>query len=162
MCSNELDLKHREVKALDDLSKSFSGISVPEFREKVLQLQNEMVSLEQVECPVNHHFSGDSYAREITLPAGSLVVGKIHRHAHVNVISKGECIVLTESGVKHLKAPLTFVSEPETKRIVYSVSEVVWTTIHVTKETDLVKIEEYVISPSYNDLDVGLLMEMTV
>ena len=127
-------------------------------RENILALQNDLAELPQIECPVKHHFSPDSYAREILLPADSLVVGKIHHHSHVNVISQGECYVLTEEGVKHLKAPLTFISEPGTKRVVYAVTDVVWTTIHVTSEKDLAKIEEYVIAPTYNDLDPNLLI----
>ena len=129
-------------------------------RKNILNLQDKLAAMQQVECPVKHHFSPDSYAREILLPADSLVIGKIHHHSHVNVISQGECYVLTEEGVSHLKAPLTFISAPGTKRVVYSVTDVIWTTVHVTTEKDLAKIEEYVISPTYNDLDPNLLLEV--
>ncbi len=131
-------------------------------RSKILALEEKLKQMDQIDCPVKHHFSEDSYGREILLPAGSLVIGKIHRHSHLNVVSQGECYVLTEEGIKHIKAPYTFVSQPETKRVVYSVSEVVWTTVHVTKEKDLAKIEEYVISPTYNDLNPCLLKEVIV
>lgn len=127
------------------------------FRANVLFLQEKMNEHEQVECPVKHHFSGNSYAREIFMPAGTLVVGKIHRHAHLNVISQGECYVLTEGGVEHLKAPITFVSLPETKRVVYCVNDVIWTTCHVTDNTDVGAIENELIAPTYNDLDPCLL-----
>lgn len=133
---------------------------VSSVRNKILTLEEKLKQMQQVECPVKHHFSEDSYGREILLPAGSLVIGKIHRHSHINVVSQGECYVLTEDGIKHIKAPCTFVSQPETKRVVYSVTDVVWTTIHVTKEKDLTKIEGYVISPTYNDLNPCLLGEV--
>ena len=150
---------------MNAISEVFSDLiahpeaGTPIIRERILSLQDMMLELEQVDCPVKHHFSGDSYAREILLPAGSLVIGKIHRHSHVNVISQGECMVLTEDGVRHLKAPLTFISMPETKRVVYAITDVIWTTVHVTSETDLEKIENYVIAPTYNDLDPNLLLE---
>lgn len=133
---------------------------VKNVRETILTLQNDLSVLPQVECPVKHHFAPDSYGREILLPADSFVVGKIHHHAHLNVISQGECMVLTEDGVCHLKAPLTFVSNPGTKRVVYAITDVVWTTIHVTKEKDLEKIEAEIIAPTYNDLDVNKLIEV--
>lgn len=133
---------------------------VSSVRNKILTLEEKLKQMQQVECPVKHHFSEDSYGREILLPAGSLVIGKIHRHSHINVVSQGECYVLTEDGIKHIKAACTFVSQPETKRVVYSVTDVVWTTIHVTKEKDLKKIEDYVISPTYNDLNPCLLGEV--
>lgn len=130
-----------------------------EIRKSILGAQEFLAQFPQVECKVKHHFSGDSYAREILLPAGSLVIGKIHRHAHVNVISQGECVVLTEEGVKKMSAPMTFISMPGTKRVVYSYTDVVWTTVHVTNDTDLEKIEADIIAPTYNDLDVTLLAE---
>lgn len=100
-----------------------------------------------------HHFAPGSYAREIELPADSLVVGKIHRHAHVNVLSKGRCLVATEEGIVELVAPLTFVSKPGTKRVVLALEDTVWTTVHVTEETDLERIEAAIIAPDYAALD---------
>lgn len=129
-------------------------------RSEILAYQDKLASLPQIDCALQHHFAPGSYAREILLPADSYVIGKIHRHAHINVISQGECYVLTEEGIKHLMAPLTFISLPETKRVVYAVTDVVWTTVHATNETDLAKIEDYVISPTYNDLDPNLLIEV--
>lgn len=80
------------------------------------------------------------------MPAGMLVVGKIHRHAHVNVISKGHCLVFTEGeGIAELKAPCTFVNSPYTKRVVWTVEETVWTTVHVTDADDLADVEAQVI-----------------
>ena len=42
-------------------------------------------------------------------------------------------------------------SLPGTKRAVYAHPDVVWTTIHLTNETDLDKIEAEVIAPTYQD-----------
>ena len=142
-----------------EVSLPLTETNPAEIRKSIIGAQEYLATFPQIDCKVSHHFSGDSYAREILLPAGSLVIGKMHKHAHVNVISKGECIVLTEEGVKRLSAPITFISSPGTKRVVYSYTDVVWTTIHVTEETNLEKIEELIISPSYNDLDANLLLE---
>src|SRR5574340_659286 len=43
---------------------------------------------------VNHHFTDGVYAREMHIPAGHVVVGKIHRHEHLNFISKGRATVI--------------------------------------------------------------------
>lgn len=103
-----------------------------------------------------HHFADGSYGREIELPMGSTVVGKIHRHAHVNVISKGHVLVSTpEGGLEELRAPLTFVSAPGTKRAVLALEDTIWTTIHVVDGTDLEKIEAEVIAPSFEAYEAG-------
>ncbi len=119
-----------------------------------MEVQAELAKLPQVECPVFHHFAPGNYARECHLPAGSLVIGKIHKHAHINVISQGRVSVITEQGRTDMEAPCTFVSQPGTKRAVFAYEHTVWTTIHPTNETDVEKIEAEIIAPSYEDLEL--------
>lgn len=114
-------------------------------REKVVAIEVEMLKREQVEIPVRHYFSPGVYAREITIPKGATVTGKIHKFAQLNILSKGEMMVLTEEGIRHVRAPFTVVSPPGTKRIAHALEECVWTTIHATDETDPAKIESYVV-----------------
>lgn len=128
-----------------------------QFRQDVMRLQEFMLSRDDklspdTDCPVRHIFAPGAYAREITLPKGSVVIGKIHRHAHLNIISAGKVRVLTETGALELTAPYTFVSEVGTKRVVQALEETIWTTVHVTNETDLEKIEDYVIAKTYDEL----------
>lgn len=134
-------------------------------RESIMQLQSSMVDAlrkagEVVtlgntddKCPLKHHFAPGLYAREIFIPAGILIIGKIHRHSHVNTISKGKCVVATEFGLQELEAPHSFVSQPGVKRAVLALEDTIWTTYHPTDETDLEKIEEYVIAPTFDDYD---------
>jgi hypothetical protein len=68
--------------------------------------------------------------------------------------------VKTETeGDRELTGPLTMVSPPGTKRAVYAVTDAVWTTIHLTNETDLEKIEGEVIAPTFEDYEQFLLGE---
>jgi hypothetical protein len=128
-----------------------------DFRENVLALQAQMqASPDQIECPVKHVFAPGCYAREMVIHKDILIIGKIHKHQHINIISKGSVLVATEFGSLQLDAPCTFVSEAGTKRAVYALEDTIWTTIHVTNETDLEKIEDYVIAKDYNELDTFL------
>lgn len=111
-------------------------------RSLVLQAERLMKAHgDPVEIPVRHYFSEGLYAREVTIPAGTLVTGKIHKRENLNILSKGEISVLVGDRIERIKAPMTIVSEPGTKRIALTHSEVVWTTIHATTERDLAKIE---------------------
>lgn len=101
---------------------------------------------------LRHYFADGLYAREITIPAGMLLVGKIHRTRHICVVSKGDITVVTEEGMMRLRAPATIISPPGTKRAVYTHEETVWTVFHPTEETDLDKIEEMFIAPDYEAL----------
>jgi hypothetical protein len=117
-------------------------------RDKVNALETEMRRREQIEIPVKHYFSQGVYAREITIPAGTLLTGKIHKFEQLNILSAGEISVLTEDGIKRVEAPFTVVSPPGTKRIAFAHTDCVWTTIHGTHETDLEKIENHFIAES--------------
>lgn len=104
--------------------------------------------------PLTHRFADGVYAREMFIPAGTVIVGKIHKFGHLNVITKGKCIVLTEFGAETLTAPHTFISKPGTKRVVGAIEDTVWTTFHgVGKETDLGKIEDQIICKTFEDYD---------
>jgi hypothetical protein len=141
-----------------------------QFRQTVLAAQVEMQNMidsgtaESMleDCTLKHYFTPkdekygcSTYAREIFLPKGSFVIGKIHRHQHLNFISKGKVKVFTEFGEKHFEAPCTFISEVGLKRAVYAEEDTIWTTVHLTEfenESDLDKIEQEVISPTYDDM----------
>lgn len=110
--------------------------------KKVERLEKAMRDYEQVEIPVKHHFAHHSYAREITIPAGTLATGKIHKYSQINIIAKGDVSVTTENGVLRIKAPYVLVSPPGTKRAVFAHKETVWITVHGTDETDVEKIEQ--------------------
>lgn len=139
-----------------------------EFREKILIVQDGLQKLIDSgvvqstleDCTLTHYFTPKdekygccAYAREMMIPKGTLIIGKIHRHQHLNFISKGKVIVFTEFGEKHLEGPCTFVSEVGLKRAVYAEEDTLWTTVHLTEfesEQELDKIEQEVIAPSYD------------
>lgn len=101
-------------------------------------------------CPLTHRFAEGIYVREIFIPAGMLLTGKIHKHSHPNFLMRGEVLVLTEQrGKEYLRAPLAMISPPGTKRAVYALTDVVWITVHASEETDLEKLEEHIIAPTY-------------
>lgn len=110
--------------------------------------------LPEVECPLQHSLIDGVYVRTIFIPAGTMLVGKIHKHSHANILSQGEVLVITEEGGReHLKGPLTMVSPAGCKRAVKAITDTTWTTIHRTDETDLSKIEDWVIAKTYEEYE---------
>lgn len=114
----------------------------------VLRLEREIGKLPQVELPIRHFFIKSpqpvtgGYAREMTIIQGAALVGRVHKHPCINIISKGDISVTTDEGVKRIQAPYTFVSPAGTKRAGYAHEETLWTTLHLTDETDTDKIED--------------------
>jgi hypothetical protein len=101
--------------------------------------------------PVKHSFADGCYIREIFNPANELLITKIHKKEHPFFLMRGEMSVLTEDGVKHLKAPYHGITKPGTKRIIYTHSDCIFITVHATGETDVAKIEEQVIAKDFSD-----------
>ena len=131
--------------------------------QRACQAQPDGVRMDE-SPPLKHWLAPGIYAREIHLPGGTVVVGKIHRHRHLNIISQGSITCYTEFGLEHHTAPASFISEPGTKRVVLTHEDAIWTTIHPnpTDETDVSKLEEMNVAVEYAELglDIATLKEL--
>lgn len=119
----------------------------PVTREQIQRLQGEMAKLPQVELPTEHFFADGMYCRSLFRPAGTLIVGKVHRREHFYVICSGTVKVTGDDGVKEITGPQVIVSKPGTKRAVLALTDATCLTVHRTDETDLDAIEREVIEP---------------
>jgi len=147
-----------------------NSLAKVEFRQKVLAAENWMLHaraeitsepidnnypLEHYFAPIDPKYGCGTYARKIFLPKGSVVIGKIHKHQHLNFIMQGKVSVATEFGKKHFEAPAIFVSEVGLKRMVLAETDAIWVTVHLTEHSgaeNLDKIEDEVISKTYDEL----------
>lgn len=142
-----------------DLKKELVDTESPVSRELIMGLEelikesDDVILGDSTFCPLKHSFSEGIYVREITIPEGTVLTGKIHKHEHPNFLLKGEVIVITEEGKETLTAPCSMMSKAGTKRALYAVTELVWTTIHhnPTNTQDLKELEKIVIADSYKD-----------
>ena len=130
-----------------------------EIRSKIVDFETAMRQqypdyLTEKDFPLRHHFAPGAYGREIFMPAGSLVVGKIHKHAHLNMIMQGRVSVVTEEGTMEYSAPIVLVSKAGTKRVVLVHEDTIWVTVHLTDKTDLVEIEDEIIAKTYEEFDL--------
>jgi len=136
-----------------EVSHEVDSLSI---REKILTIEDKMREHPDAMigdcCPLKHTFVDGAYVREITMPKGMLLTSKIHKICHPYFVLKGDVSVLTEEGVKRIKAPYSGITQPGTKRVLYMHEETVWTTVHVTKETDLEKIEKEIIAEIYDEV----------
>lgn len=111
-------------------------------REQISRLQSEMVKMPQVELPTEHYFSdAGMYCRKVFRPAGTLIVGKVHKQHHLFICAMGEIIAWTEKGMRRLKAGDVVESQPGTKRVTYAVTDAIGITVHKTDKKDIVEIE---------------------
>lgn len=136
-------------------------------REKILAFEAGLMAMpgsfvgEHELFPVVHRFADGMYIRELFIPKGGCITGKIHRHSHPSFLMKGDISIVSESGgVQRLKAPCVVIAPPGTKRIGYAHEDTVWVTVHATEETDVEKIENELTAPNFEEFERGLLCHL--
>jgi hypothetical protein len=115
---------------------------------QIERVEKEWLTLPQVECPLRHFFSDGVYYREITMPAGVFVIGHEHKTKHLNVVTKGRASVMIDGVLREIRAGEVFESGVGVRKVLLIHEEMVWSTVHVTTERDLAKLEELLITKS--------------
>lgn len=116
-------------------------------RDKVFAIESAMAAMPgQLELPVKHHFSQGVYARELFIPKGTTLVGKIHKYQQLNIMPQGDISVLVGDEIRRVVAPFVVVSPPGTKRVAHAHEDTIWITVHGTEATDLEAIERHFIA----------------
>lgn len=125
------------------------------FESQLRNAENAFIGNNE-QCPLKHTFSDGIYVREMFLPKGMTIVGKIHKHEHPYFILKGEVTIINEhEGKKRIKGPCYMNSSAGTKRIIYAHEDTILVTVHsnIDNETDLSKLESKIIAQNYLELD---------
>lgn len=112
-------------------------------REKIQRLQQSMLAIESRQPDPTHFFAPGMYLRELTVPQGMLMVGKIHKHEHFLLVLKGKAEVISEFGRTIVEAGHISISPAGVKRIVLAIEDTQFVTVHVNKNDsqDLTVIE---------------------
>lgn len=104
-------------------------------------IQTEIEKHEQIDIPIEHFFSEGMYGRHMTVPQDGVVVGKVHKHAHLAILLEGTVRVSSKYGTAVYSAPYVINVNAGDKRAFYAVTQVKYMTVHATSETDLDKLE---------------------
>lgn len=125
-----------------------------EITEMIFALEEQVKNAPQIEIPLEHHFSKGVYAREMRVPPGVLIIGKMHKFQNLNILLSGEVSVLSIDGVYERKqAPWTFVASPGAKRVILAHTETVWTTVLGTDHKDPEQIKDLFTIKSLDEVE---------
>ncbi len=148
-------MDNKVEKAMDNLAAPQGDV-----REKILAFEDVLSKHKGAffgdtpNCPLTHRFADGIYTREIFIPAGTHIVGKIHKLSHPIFLMSGTVDVVSESGgYVQLTGPMTMITPAGTKRAFRAITDVVWVTVHPnpTNTQDLDVIEKNVIAESYEE-----------
>jgi hypothetical protein len=113
--------------------------------QKVEVLLSQVEKMPQVDVNTKHYFGPSIYIREVTMPAGAVVIGKPHRKEHMCVMLQGRMIIVDANGdKKELVAPMTFVGGAG-RKVAYIIETTVFQNILATDETDIEVLENMLV-----------------
>jgi hypothetical protein len=114
-------------------------------RENIDALQSAMAQLPQAQLETRHYWADGMYCRELVIPKGCTLVGKVHRREHFSLLLKGRITLVCDGQRQMVKAPAIFVSPAGIKRAGYAHKTCVFVNVHRTNSRDLKEIEREVI-----------------
>lgn len=130
-----------------------------ERRNAIARLEAAMLAMPQTEQPLKHHFVDGLYGREIFNPKDCLIVTKIHKSPNFSTLLKGKLAILSEEGQQIIEAPAFFATKPGTKRVIYSLEDSVFITIHPNPKNDvnLERLEAGIIAGGFDEVEATTL-----
>lgn len=107
-------------------------LALPDTPEAMDTLERQMLAVgAPVELPVIHRFTPGLYAREIFMPAGTLLTSRIHNTEHPYVVISGVAkVYIPGVGVQRLEAGHVGITKPGTRRLLLIEEDCRWITFH--------------------------------
>ena len=112
--------------------------------------------------PVTHDFGDGVYIRRIVMPAGQVIVSRVHKRKHPFFILRGAISVLTEDGEEFLEAPHHGMTPAGTQRVLFTHEETEFVTVHATELTDPDEIEAELTAEDFNDPAISHLVKKSL
>lgn len=126
-----------EVALIESTLDVTKGVSSDQLRA----IHDVLRTVEPVELPTKHYFAGGMYCREGVIPAGTVIVGKVHKTEHFIMVLKGRITVWTETGRVELCAPFIGTCPASVQRMGYAHEDTVFVNVHRTDKTNLEEVE---------------------
>ena len=125
-----------------------------EARAKIMALESVMAEYPQVDIPVIHRFCGNMYGREITIPKGTLLTGRIQKFDHFDIMLSGDMTVSTDSGeVKRVTGTNIMEGKAGKKRAGYAHEDTHWITFHSAEVRDPEEMYEFLTCGSFDEFE---------
>lgn len=106
-----------------------------------------MVERPAADIRAKHLFTPGLYTRGCRIPRHTLLVTELHLTEHPFIITEGTVWVWSENeGAVIYQAPHIGVTKPGTRRVIWTETEVMWTTFHATEEKDVEKIGKSILA----------------
>lgn len=125
-------------------------------RKWIRELTRQLLAIPEADpkqFDVKHTFQDGVYMRELFIPAGTLVVGKIHKLPCLNIVSMGKLSLLTEFGSRIVSAGYTAPSQAGIQKVGYAHEDTVFVNVFRTDVTDVALIDNVIAFDTLEEFD---------
>lgn len=125
-------------------------------RKWIRELTTQLLALPETDpkqFAVKHTFLEGMYMREMFIPQGTLVVGKIHKLPCLNIVSTGRLSLLTEFGSRVVGAGYTAPSPAGIQKVGFALEDTVFVNVFRTDVTDEALIDNVIAFDTLEEFD---------
>lgn len=126
-------------------------------REKVLQVERDLIKhfplVDLKEWPLNHVFHHGQCVRQLFIPQGSILTGRVHKFGNIVFVNSGDISFFTEFGFVRAQAGWMAVSEPGIKRCCFAHEDTLVTTVHILQPMDCDEVEKHLTVETFEEFE---------
>ncbi|MBL4622906.1 MAG: SET domain-containing protein-lysine N-methyltransferase [Immundisolibacteraceae bacterium] len=124
-------------------------------RDMLLKYEEVAKTMPQVGIPVTHTIHGGMYAREITIPKGTVITGQIYKFNHLDIMISGDITVSTDSGeTRRFTGYNCFSGMAGKKRAGYAHEDTTWITVHPVTGNNGDEIQSMITADTFEELEI--------
>jgi len=120
-------------------------------RKLIKDAEDALLQLPQIKLEAKHYLCNGLYTRELWMPKGSAVTGKIHIKDHIVTIVYGDVTVRTDDGLVRYTGYQTFVGKGGSKRALLMHEDTLWLATHATDKKTVEECEATLVTNTYEE-----------
>jgi hypothetical protein len=93
-------------------------------------LESRLLGLPQVSYTQGSYFSDGIWIRALSVPGGALIMGHEHKRENLNILAKGEKLLVIGGRIERMVAPYCVLSGPGVRKVGLIVEEMMWYSVH--------------------------------
>jgi hypothetical protein len=124
---------------------------------EILRVEEALLKMPQVDLPLQHFFLPGVCVRVMTLPAGTLLTGKIHKQKHIAALIKGKLRLADGENASIIEAGYIGYGEAGIKRLGYAEEDSIFVNILATNITDIEELESELVVDTFDQFEQFLL-----
>lgn len=108
------------------------------FKSNIGNLANHLRAMDNDTTSIIEYFASDSYVREMVIPAGTCVIGRVHKTDCINILLEGEIVIVDNDGNrKEMKSPQVFIAKAGHQKAGFAIKDTRWLNCFSCKEEQL-------------------------